>query len=396
MARDNEARRIEEIGYATGTAPSNLIIDSKEKLANTWMCAETSIVKIPVSDAEDSIVPVVRGINLGLVKRPQAVLTLDKHITSLKIGDIINATADIHKYKDEAGKVNLKSDTGTESIFLATATDKAANSRGEWIIETDVPSLGGKRLDIIYSYIISNIGDADYMGEGLNSALNGGISYTNIAQAVKQEKSKPGYISGKYLGTAYYNGNTSGNVPVAMPVKVEDYLGKTTNELQLAEGDFKVQGNETKNVWAKSGENATEEVTKIQTESRDLVAGSQYVFTANAYNPNLNTSTGKDFTFRSYVAQLVSVDGKATSKTGTLPKGAALGNLDKVQSYAPAYVVEPNELMPEADEFVAETVTITMDTGGDKQTPVLLITAITGGLTLIAVGIVLIKKFVIK
>ena len=52
--------------------------------------------------------------------------------------------------------------------------------------------------------------------------------------------------------------------------------------------------------------------------------------------------------------------------------------------------------MQELDEFVGESVEITVETGGDKQSPVLLIVSITGGLVLIAVGIVLIKKFVIK
>ena len=106
----------------------------------------------------------------------------------------------------------------------------------------------------------------------------------------------------------------------------------------------------------------------------------------------------------SYAAQLIPADGNATSKTGTLANNITLGNLEKIQSYAPLGVIaltpQSNPAIPvftpEVDESVAETIIITMDFGGDKETPILLITAITGGLVVIAIGIVLIKKFVIK
>lgn len=401
MARDNEARRIEEMAYATSTDTSNLVINSKDKLADTWMCAESSKLDIPVSEsATDQTIAIERAINFGLVKRPQPALTLEKHVTALQIGDIINTTADIYNYTSDGATVNLTSNTGSESVFLATATNKEANSRGEWIVETDVANLSGKRLNITYTYVVTNVGDKDYIGEGLASVSTS--EYANIAQTVKQQMRGLSFTPGYYVGTTYYTGNVGSDREVAAPLKVEDYLAKTNNALQLGTGDFTEIGSDTKEVWADSGNEATEEVTVIQTDNRELNAGTQMIFTVNAYKENLDTSAGQNFTFRSYAAQLASTD--LTSKTGTLANNVTLGNLEKVQSYAPLDIValvpqsnpEIPALTPEVDEFVAETIRITMDTGGDKETPVLLITAITGGLIVIAVGIVLIKKFVIK
>ena len=401
MARDNEARRIEEMAYATSTDTSNLVINSKDKLADTWMCAESSKLEIPVSQsATDQTIPVERALNFGLVKRPQPALALEKHVTGLQIGDIINATADIYNYTSDGSTVNLASNTGTESVFLATATNKEANSRGEWIVETDTANLSGKRISITYTYVVSNAGDKDYIGEGLASVATS--EYANIAQTVKQQMRGLSFTPGHYVGTAYYTGNVGSDREVATPLKIEDYLGKTNNALQLGTGDFTVVGTETKDIWEDSGSEATEEVTVIQTANRELNAGTQMTFTANAYKDSLDISAGQNFTFRSYAAQLVATD--VTSKTGTLANNVTLGNLEKVQSYAPLNIValtpQSNTAIPvftpEIDEFVAETITITMDTGGDRETPVLLITAITGGLAVIAVGIVLIKKFVIK
>ena len=401
MARDNEARRIEEMAYATSTDTSNLIINSKDKLADTWMCAESSKIEIPVSQsATDQTVPIERALNFGLVKRPQPALALEKHVTGLQIGDIINATADIYNYTSDGSTVNLTSNTGSESVFLATATNKEANSRGEWIVETDTANLSGKRLNITYTYVVTNAGDKDYIGEGLASVATS--EYANIAQTVKQQMRGLSFTPGHYVGTAYYTGNVGSDREVATPLKIEDYLGKTNNALQLGTGDFTEVGAETKDIWADSGSESTEEVTVIQTANRELNAGTQMTFTVNVYKDSLDISAGQNFTFRSYAAQLVPTD--VTSKTGTLANNVTLGNLEKVQSYAPLNIValtpQSNTAIPvftpEIDEFVAETITITMDTGGDRETPVLLITAITGGLVVIAVGIVLIKKFVIK
>ena len=106
------------------------------------------------------------------------------------------------------------------------------------------------------------------------------------------------------------------------------------------------------------------------------------------------TSSRTEYKYRSYAAQLIPSKNMKTSQAGTLVKGATLGNLQFVQANTRDVLV--SEITPEDDEFIAETVEITVKFGGDEISPVLLIVTITGGLVVIALGIILIKKFIIK
>ena len=85
-----------------------------------------------------------------------------------------------------------------------------------------------------------------------------------------------------------------------------------------------------------------------------------------------------------------------TSETGTLDEASQLNNLEYIQGGTRDVNLSDIIHMQELDEFVGESVEITVETGADQKSPILLIVSITGGLVLIAVGIVLIKKFVIK
>lgn len=428
MARDNEARRLEEMAYATSPDrnTSDLIIDGRDKLNDTWMCAETSTMEIPVSDlsgtdSQDgsesspnadlsggSKLQVTRSVNFGLVERPQANLELEKHVTLLKISGngttVAKAEAEMDGYSNDKLEVRLINKAG-ENVY-ATATDKAQNQRGTWLVQTQVSELENKKIEINYTYRVYNIGDADYIGPDLNVALNREDTktvsevYQGLATNVKYAmySTTEEYNIGRYLGTTYYSKQASvEDVPAEVSVKIEDYINGE-GSLIVAGGDFSNVGATTqeKSIWNTEGNEAKEQVQVVSTSSIKLKANGMNTSTLKLEQQNIDTTSGnKNFTYRSYVAQLVAGD-MQTSETGTLIKGSTLNNLEKVQSYAPLYVVALSELVPQQDESIAETVQITIDTGGDKQSPVILITAITGGLVLIAVCIVLIKKFVIK
>jgi len=404
MARDNEARRLEEIGYATSADVSDLNIDSKAKLEDTWMCAETSLIDIPISAEAGHDVQLRKNINFGLVARPQATLELEKHVTSLKVGDIVNCTANIYNYiKDDGESVKIDTDTGRESINFAYATTKDPNNRGEWIVDTQLSSItANPTIEIRYSYVVRNIGDSDYIGAGLENEITNGLNtgktlseiYNSIAQTVKTDTS---HVVGKYLGTAYYSGQVSTDVGIGLETKIEDYLSTSTvNHLTLREGSyFTSRGNTTKDVWVSSGVSGTEEVEVMQTENINIMAGTEYVLTAEVYNDSINIASGsKNLSFKSYAAQLIPSTGSNISKTGMTIKNITLGNLKYVQGYTRDILIK--DITPEPDEAIAETVTITIDTGADKETPVILITTIVSGLAIVAIGIVFIKKFIIK
>lgn len=401
MARDNEARRLEEMGYATSSerTVNDLIIDSKDKLEKTWMCAETSLVKIPVSDTNDSGYQVKRGINFGLVKRPQAELTLQKHITYLKIDGVTEGSADINNYANNGNDiVNLKNVQG-KGIF-ATQSSREKDSIGAWVVQTQLDNITGK-MDVIYNYLVKNIGDREYIGSQLKTELNSGKTYVDIAQAVKKAIMLSQHKIGTYLGTAYYRGTIDNNeIEIGAQFKIEDYLGAQNSNLQFSSSNtFEIKGQAEKDVLNQENDpnpQPKQLVNVLQTKNNIVLKGGESnVLTLNVEEPNIDVTSGKkEFTYKSYVAQLIPVDNTGISQSGTLIKGATLGNLQYVQGGKG--ITALTDIAPEIDEFVAETVIITIDTGEDKKSPALFITAITGGLILIATGVVLIKKYVIK
>ena len=420
MARDNEARRLEEIGFAKSVAFSNadqLKIDSKDKLDNTWMSAETSLIWMDVSENPtdgDSSQTMQREINFGLAQRSVANLVLEKHITSLKIDDVTEAITNIENY-DDHNKLTVKLDSNTGKSVFATATNKEENSRGIWKVEEQTEKLGGKGIYITYTFRITNVGDIEYIGRELSNQLASGKPYSQIAGELKTLSYDANYnIQGLYLGTAYYNGTKSDNdVDSEVPFQIEDYVS-TSNGLKLntANNNFvTVDTSKAKNVWDYKTLSTNEKVaTDEKTENVDIVqskdviklgANKQTKKELEIYNDSLDSVNGrKDFTYRSYAAQLIyPTSGSITSDAGTLSRGIGLGNLKTVQSYVDDLnSVSIKDITPEPDEFIAETVIVTMPTGGEDkaENSIMLIVSVAIGVATLAIGIVLIKKFAIK
>ena len=92
--------------------------------------------------------------------------------------------------------------------------------------------------------------------------------------------------------------------------------------------------------------------------------------------------------YDSYIAQIV----KYSIPTGRKCENSVPGNLAYVHSMDETKTMEKHEL----DEFWGETFIITTPTGEDKQTPVQIAIIIVSSVAIIGVGIILIKKFVLK
>ena len=109
----------------------------------------------------------------------------------------------------------------------------------------------------------------------------------------------------------------------------------------------------------------------------------------------VKTTIADKKSFPSYIAQIIT---PTTSLSGTKITGSVPNNLEVVQSYYGVATLDDLGLGKgtEIDEFWAETFRIVPTTGGDKQTSTMLIVSITAGLTVIAVGIVLVKRFITK
>lgn len=405
-ARDNEARRLEEMAYATSETNVNYLrinvanpVDIKTQLQNTWMCAETSNIQIPITGIDTDPVPDISAINLGLIKRPQAELRLEKHITHLQVGDIATASANIEDYYKKAGTLIVKTTDANKGV-IASGTSKEADQIGLWHVETEISNIIGKRIDITYSYLIKNNGDPDYISITLFNWLeDNNYNYSNIAQEVKKSSKQTGYVTGEYLGNAYYTGIvTNKDVEMGATFKIEDYLH--LNQLSLKLDKFNENTNtEEKEKWVSSGVKGKETVRVVKTnDDITLLAGNKYVTSMDVYNDNMSSSSsGKELTYRSYAAQLIPGSrGMITTRTGTLMRDTTLGDLQYVQADIREISLGAGGLDLEGDEFIGEIVEISQSTGGDEKSPIMLIVSIAGGLAIITVGIILIKKFIIK
>lgn len=402
MARDNEARRLEEMNYAMQPERnvSDLIIDSKGKLNDyNWMCAETSLVQIPISETDDTSQIVAKAINFGLEERPASKLSLEKHVTYVNLAGVATANADIDNYTTANGMVQITHTQGSSKFStLSDATSKQKDEVGSWKLETQIEKINGT-IEIGYTYVVSNNGEQEYIGTQLNSELNvDGKTYLQIAEEIKEKMKISGHYSiGTYVGTRYYTGNTGSNdKEVGVKFKIEDYL----NNAIATESSF-TRVEQDQELYIYDGNNPSSKKQKVdvlQTNEIELNAEGQktYKTTLKTTRDIDSTSTNKNYTFRSYAAQLVPSNGIKTSRTGTLDKSSKLGNLKYIQGDVGIQTLSGIINMDEQDEFIAESVVITVETGADQKSPVLLIASITGGLVLIAVGIVLIKKFVIK
>lgn len=185
-AVDNEARRLKVMSYAVdvdgkkGAELAKLDGDTnteglKDVLANTWMCAETLKIKMPV-DADTQAntsdnTTVANGsnpnigntqfanVNFGLMERPKTKLVLEKYITGLTVKPvasgvnlIANATANINDILKAKAGDTIKLEGQQDGLF---ATKSGRGNRGLWYLQTDTTELAqGADAYITYTYVI--------------------------------------------------------------------------------------------------------------------------------------------------------------------------------------------------------------------------------------------------
>ena len=421
MARDNEVRRLEEMEYASNPARNvaDLVIDSKDKLADTWMCAETYNFEIPVSNSSnpDDTSTVARNVNFGLMLRPRATLELEKHVTAWEIQDVLKSHADKDKLFNQEG-VQWVSEEGPEERIgdRASASDRSTNSVGNWWVEVELSAITGKNMEIRYTYQVKNTGEEEYIGYFLHTQLNNGITYDQIINQAKGFYSENPYMRpGTYLGEAYYSGvaNPSRDQLVGVDFRIEDYLRTegTVNLLEL-KGDtlFTSAGTANKAVWVNNVAGSTidpgtENVEVLRSEVKSLAAGheTELMDQVVKLKSGIVTTGVNKFEFPSYAAQLI-YSGDNVSKVspaGTLAAGMQFNNIPYVKNAILSQ--DMSDSAHERDEYIGETVEITVNTGGEApevhstESKVLNSAEIVAvSMAVIAVGLVLIKKFAVK
>lgn len=413
MARDNEARRLEVMAYALEANASDLMIDSKDKLANTWMAAETS--KVAVADA------VLNGVNtyktkanFGLVEKPQTSLSLRKHIISVDLdggtGNRVKASVDMGQYMEDSTVIDdFRSGIESENHPLEAYATTRTN-RGYWQVEAN--NVDGANLTIKYQYRVVNSGETEYLSQNLLRKIPGTVltdynaAMRDYANAIKNDcipevrtaiKNGSYSIDNSYLGRAYYTGivDTTGSnrngsdTKVSAYVNIEDYLNSLTFD---SSPDFELQsGSQSKKIINITGNEDNETVKVIKTKNGKEVSSD----TKADFVVTVKTTIADTLSFPSYIAQVIT---PITNLAGTTIKGTTPNNLQYVQSY---YAVARLDDLgagtgTENDEFWAETFKIIPTTGADKQSSFALVISVTAGLAIIVVGIVVIKKFMVK
>ena len=192
------------------------------------------------------------------------------------------------------------------------------------------------------------------------------------------------------LGKTYYTGivdNTVAKVPTEIE-EIKDY----TNNLKYKSGEeFEVKSGGTFNILKEDGLTADETIEQVlltKNASGKLLPTESKRYYLTLLLDGLSP-TGK-LDFENYISQIMSY----TNAAGTFDRKATPGNLEGryIYTYDRDRTLEDNEI----DEFSAEDIKIEPPTGKDEKTGILIITSIIAGLTIIAGGVVLIKKIVIK
>ena len=457
VARDNEARRLEVMAYsaiidkAIGEA-----LENKTALNETWMAAETSRINIPVdanqqgeniSEESKGVKPTSTGdedqanggtkvsfgyikdrieignVNFGLALRPQNKLILEKHITGLKITPngtgvqpIVDAKATI---SDIVNGINVKLDGIKTGL---TAIKSVRDNRGFWKVETDIEELAqGAQLEVEYTYVVRNESDIDYLSSTLvEQYQRDALGYANYLKDLKksvkaimrmgQYAYSDSNTIGGYLGQFYYTGNKGGtdtlvsaraetlkeslNEQLAKQQTVGDYF----NARDFAEGDVKTYIDRDGNDVSSGKEILTVIESKDPTKFLIRKAGPDYTENDTDWTKTAKITTVLSAVtngeiggnYPSYIAEII----RYSNAAGRRNMEVEPENLSYVHSEDTTITM--NSGRNEEDEFWGESIIISKPTGEDKQTGVQIAIITTISVAILGLGIVLIKKFVLK
>ena len=446
-AVDNEARRLKVMSYAVdvdGTKGAELALLSKpigtndDKLKavldNTWMCAETLKIKVPVDPsvlvnengekeeklsitenstsvkkADSQYKVTFDNVNLGLMERPKTKLVLEKYITGLTVRPvasgvnlIANATADINKIIDKDAGATIELEGQKDGLF---ATKSGRENRGLWYLQTDTTELAqGADAYITYTYVIKNEGDDDYLSSDLiNEYITNIDKYPDYLiekeADVKEKLKSKQFTKGTYLTEAYYKKNVTlpdtqkvlasvEELQEALNPKVKFVNSTTDFSKKDRDPNIKYAYYDTNGNIQANDSNINEIITSTTGTEKMQLKG---VDTSKKLVVSVGLSASEienGGVYDSYIAQVTHYTNAAGRRDQSTPD-----NLSYVHSYDAGKTLEGNN---EEDEFWAERFTITKPTGEDKITPVQIAIITISAVAVLGVGIILIKKFVLK
>lgn len=418
----------------------------EEVIPSTWMCAETLKIKMPVdTDIKDNTSDTTEvgngssptisntqfnNVNLGLMERPKTKLVLEKHITGLTIKPvasgvnlIANATADINEIlaQGEGNAIQLEGQRDGLS-----ATKSGRTNRGLWYLQTDTTELAqGADAYITYTYVIKNEGEQDYLSASLiekyREDKDGSYkAYLETLEGIVKEQIKSkGFTKGEYLSGSYYRKNDNAFTPTPVQASVEQiqealnpkvkFVNSTTDFTKAdrnvgnkypyynRDGELQENNNNIKEIITSKEETSKKllQTGKTLKEINDKNEKKDFINNTMDTSKKLVVSVGlsaseieNDGVYDSYIAQVTHYTNAAGRRDQSTP-----ANLSYVHSEDTGITLDKYN---EEDEFWAETFRITKPTGEDKITPVQIAIITISAVAVLGVGIILIKKFVLK
>lgn len=456
-AVDNEARRLKVMSYAVdvdGTKGAELALLSKPRTDNeklkavlnsTWMCAETLKIKVPVDPsvlvdengekeeklsitenstsvkkADSQYKVTFDNVNLGLMERPKTKLVLEKHITGLTVRPvasgvslIANATANIDRIleKNEGEEITL--DGQKAGLF---AQKSGRNNRGQWYLQTDITELAqGADAYITYTYVIKNEGEQDCLNKELirlyetEEISEYAKTLSDLEKNVKDAKKKTietPYKNGTYISDFYYTGNTGTNDKEVL-ASVEKLQEALNSKVKFVDSTTDFEKNErnaskeyayynTNGVLVANDTNIKEIITS-KTGTNKLNKGERDTSKKLVVSVGLSASELENGgVYDSYIAEITHYTNAAGRRDQSTPANLSYVHSEDTRITLDSENPDTNKKYNEEDEFWAERFVITKPTGEDKLTPVQITIITVSAVAILGVGIILIKKFVLK
>lgn len=427
IARDNEARRLETMAYSVNVdarkglllklldgidvnrfnevekATLTTILENKELtednlktllddvLNNTWMCAETSKVNVEVDGEKASYT----DMNFGMEKRPQTKIELKKYITGFKLTasngqTLVNATVDVNEYFNNPGSISSK---------IQGIRDNLSVTNTYWSYEvspTDINTIvEGANLEYVYDLVVENNSDNDYLSETLKNAyetknIDEYATYlTNTAKTVKGEIQEGKHTYGEYLGAQYYAGGTNDNKVKTEVTQLKDYVN---DNLRL------VGVNLTPDQYEEKNERHYVLNDAYGLDEKDvktfILKGTSKKLEKDEWTDMSTVTLGKDSLSASgkldidnYIAEVIAYTNAAGRRADTTP-----ANAEFVSKGVNGIAARTHE----KDEADTARIGIGAATGNDEKTPYVWLITIVAGIVIVAAGVVVTKKYIIK
>lgn len=427
IARDNEARRLETMAYSVNVdarkglllklldgidvnrfnevekATLTTILENKELtednlktllddvLNNTWMCAETSKVNVEVDGEKASYT----DMNFGMEKRPQTKIELKKYITGFKLTasngqTLVNATVDVNEYFNNPGSISSK---------IQGIRDNLSVTNTYWSYEvspTDINTIvEGANLEYVYDLVVENNSDNDYLSETLKNAyetknIDEYATYlTNTAKTVKGEIQEGKHTYGEYLGAQYYAGGTNDNKVKTEVTQLKDYVNDNLRLVGVNLTPDQYEEKNEKHYVLNDAYGLDEKDVKTF-----ILKGTSKKLEKDEWTDMSTVTLGKDSLSASgkldidnYIAEVIAYTNAAGRRADTTP-----ANAEFVSKGVNGIAARTHE----KDEADTARIGIGAATGNDEKTPYVWLITIVAGIVIVAAGVVITKKYIIK